>query len=341
MHGLCETKGVASLVAQSNSAKRTPTGIYDKTSVQKVRDFLWRRVALPHRIGMALAPRPPLILWPPSWSSPMAQNRRWVMNGFRYGRRQTRTCETIRHAGWARLFSPAGAAQVEGCTASANPELVSPRPLANLFLYVRTLMKIDLKSLVMGAVAPAYLIRVAGVTTKATRTRGLVLICCWLAFTVLIPRAYGQGTLNWHWNFDQSNYIVGPSDSIHLTATIFIRPDSPASFTGRVSITFQGSLFSLYDLDCGFCRDPRLRNVNLAPGESFPFTFGTLTPKSPIAPGTYRNMPDQPLLSFLSLTTHRSLDTPLVIQVVPEPSTLILGLLGMLSFCGWSFFKRK
>jgi len=87
-------------------------------------------------------------------------------------------------------------------------------------------------------------------------------------------------------------------------------------------------LFSLYDFDWG--QDIRLSDANIPPGGSLQFTFATLTPKSPIAPGTYRNLPDEPLIVFVALGTHRLPDSPLVIQVIPEPSILALGFFGML-----------
>jgi len=152
--------------------------------------------------------------------------------------------------------------------------------------------------------------------------------------------SHAQGFLDWHWSFDQANFTVGPSDSILLTATIFVRPESPAPFTGFASVTFQGSLFALYDFECGFCSDIRLSDVNIPPGGSMQFTFGTLTPQSPIAPGTYRNMPDQPLLLFVNHATHRIPDTTLVIQVVPEPSTFALGFLGILLVSATSLLRR-
>jgi hypothetical protein len=149
-----------------------------------------------------------------------------------------------------------------------------------------------------------------------------------LALTANPTPCRGQGFLDWHWSFDQATYVVGPSDSVLLTATIFVRPESLTPVTGRAAITFQGSLFALYDFDCGFCRE--LGGANIPPGGSLQFTFGTLTPKSPIAPGTYRNFPDQPLIEFQALDTRRISDSPLVIQVVPEPSILALAFCGML-----------
>jgi hypothetical protein len=47
------------------------------------------------------------------------------------------------------------------------------------------------------------------------------------------------------------------------------------------------------------------------------------------APGTYRPLPDQPLIEFQALGTRHIPDSPLVIQVIPEPSTLALGFFGI------------
>lgn len=168
----------------------------------------------------------------------------------------------------------------------------------------------------------------------------LVLVCCLLGLSAIPTPTQAQGSLDWHWNFDRTNYIAGPSESILLTATIFVRPESPAPFTGRLSFNFQGSLFAIYDFNCGFCQDVRLSDVNIPPGGSLQFTYGTLTPQSPIALGTYRNMPDEPLILFETHGTHHIPDTPFSIQVVPEPSTLALCFTGMLLISVKALFRR-
>jgi hypothetical protein len=145
-----------------------------------------------------------------------------------------------------------------------------------------------------------------------------------------------QGFIDWRWSFDQAEYVVGPSDSISLSATVFLRPEAPGPITGPASIIFQGTLFALYNMQLG---DPRLADVNIPPGGSFRFTFGRLTPKSPIAPGTYRNSPDQPLLQFDNVGWRIS-DSPLVIHVVPEPSPLALASLGFV-LVAVKYFARR
>jgi len=107
-----------------------------------------------------------------------------------------------------------------------------------------------------------------------------------------------------------------------------------------MTVSFNGSLFSLYDGDCGWCRDIRFTEANIPPGGSLQFTFATLTPKSSIAPGTYRNFPDQPLMESLSLHTRRIPDLPLIIQVIPEPSTLALACCGMLLLLAKPVLRR-
>jgi hypothetical protein len=192
-------------------------------------------------------------------------------------------------------------------------------------------MKIDLTSMQL----------VLGAAMKALRLRSLVLAGCLAGPMVFNTASYGQGTIHWHWTFDQASYTVGPSDSILLKASIFVLPESPGPFTGRVSGTFQGSLFELYDFDCGFCRDSRLGNVNISPGESFQLTFGKLIPKSPITPGSYSLLRDQPLIRFEDLATHRISDSLLIINVIPEPSSLALGFCGVLLVCLRNPWRRE
>jgi hypothetical protein len=143
---------------------------------------------------------------------------------------------------------------------------------------------------------------------------------------VSVSSSRAQGFLDWRWSFDQGTFVVGPTDPIVLSATIFVRPESPAPLTGRAIISFQGSLFHFFDLERA---SDRIGEVNIPPGGSLRFPFGTLTPKLPLAPGTYRNAPDQPLIDFPHLGTRHVSESPLVIHVVPEPSTLALALFGL------------
>ncbi len=139
--------------------------------------------------------------------------------------------------------------------------------------------------------------------------------------THLTP-CHGQGFSDWHWSFDQPTYVASPTESIVLTATIYVDADSPGPLMGPMSVSFNGTLFSLYDLSPNWPLS--FTEANIAPGESLQFAFGILTPKSPIPEGTYQNHPDQPLIESLPLSTRRIPDSPLIIQVIPEPSTVAL-----------------
>ncbi len=138
-----------------------------------------------------------------------------------------------------------------------------------------------------------------------------------------------QGFFDWRWSFQQSAFVVGPSDSIPLSATIFVRPEAPAPLTGRLRFSFSGSLFASYTMECAHCGDARLSDVNIAPGDSFSFDIGTLVPRFPLAPGMYRNLPDEPLIDFDAIFTRRIADSPLRIEVVPEPPALGFAFLGL------------
>lgn len=156
--------------------------------------------------------------------------------------------------------------------------------------------------------------------------RSFFLFFALLGIATHLTPGRAQGFSDWHWSFDQPTYVVGPTESIVLNATIFVDADSPGPLIGPMSVSFNGTLFSLYDLS--FNWPLSFTEANIAPGDSLQFTFGVLTPKFPLAEGSYQNFPDQPLIESLALATRRIPDSPLVIQVIPEPSILALA--------GWS-----
>lgn len=154
----------------------------------------------------------------------------------------------------------------------------------------------------------------------------LSLLGALLGIAMHLTPCHGQGFSDWHWSFDQPTYVVGPTESIVLTATIYVDADSPGPLIGPMSVSFNGTLFSYFDSTSNWPLS--FTEANIAPGESLQFTFAILTPKSPLPEGTYQNYPDQPLIESLSLATRRIPDSPLVIHVIPEPSTTALFVCG-------------
>jgi hypothetical protein len=160
---------------------------------------------------------------------------------------------------------------------------------------------------------------------RTMRLRLGVLLAVLFLATAMSNSSPGQGFADWSWTFDQPYNTGGPSDSILLTATISVRPNSPGPLVGHAVINFQGSLFTHFDFDYVTSSF----DANIPAGSSWQFTFGTLTPKSPVAPGIYRNLPDEPLIDFIQLGTRHISDGPLRIEVVPEPATTALMFLGI------------
>lgn len=162
------------------------------------------------------------------------------------------------------------------------------------------------------------------------RTHQRILLGVVCLFGPALSSRAAAPTAQWSWSFNQSAYTVGPHDSILVQATVY----NAAASTGHlrppgVSASFTGDFQKIYAFKFGTPGVPfgtEFLGLNLAPGESFQFNFGLLTPiGSSIAPGTYLAAP-----GFLNLDgTLRGAENRLQVTVAPKPSSVAL-----LSFAG-------
>ena len=158
--------------------------------------------------------------------------------------------------------------------------------------------------------------------------------------------------VNWNWSFDQNNLIVSPNDTAVLNAVLFNDVSSTAnityaSFSGASDSRITAN--SPYTFSFGPNGDffSQFGGINLAPGQSYNFVFGTETPMdSPVAEGT--SVQD---LASLSLGNFGTIAQNYQItvgegstSVVPEAPSLILmivGLMGIVVFTSKSRIKSE
>jgi hypothetical protein len=101
------------------------------------------------------------------------------------------------------------------------------------------------------------------------------------ALLVHTPFTWAISTLSW--SFDQTSFIVLPSDQIVVTATVRNSSDQPYTIPGSPA-SFSGDLQKLYD----FLWLGDLFNQTVPANGELQFTFGTLTPIGGcVPPGTY------------------------------------------------------
>lgn len=100
--------------------------------------------------------------------------------------------------------------------------------------------------------------------------------------------------LHWSWAFGDAPAVVGPTDKVYVPATIFNDATSTEHFAYRgAQVSGEFGLIG-YGLDFGrdiafpwTSFDAEMRGLDLAPGESYTFTFATLSPIGVVAPGIY------------------------------------------------------
>jgi hypothetical protein len=143
------------------------------------------------------------------------------------------------------------------------------------------------------------------------------------------PRqAYAQtGTLNWHWSYDNTRYVVGPTDEIVINATLFNETSSTITITPNFigGTVFTGPLQSKYDFQVPPEWGIQFSHISLHPGESFPFVWGRLFPIGGyVSPGSY--VSDFALfgVGFGSVGGSKQPQNSFTVQVVPEPCALVL-----------------
>ena len=145
----------------------------------------------------------------------------------------------------------------------------------------------------------------------------------------------------WLWSFDETEIVVGPSDSIILRATLFNTSLSTESITQVGGASFTGDLQKVWDFrfgPTGSSSDYPLQfaGLHVAPGESFSFILGILTPIGGSAPLGVHPFCCEAHLDFGSdtLSSEAPLNT-FQIRVVPEPPLLGLFGLGILLLLGY------
>jgi hypothetical protein len=139
----------------------------------------------------------------------------------------------------------------------------------------------------------------------------------------------------WWWSFNETHFVVGPTDSIAVEATVFNSPLSTESIMKIGGGSFTGDLQATYDFEWG-TNDPFL-GLSIAPGGHFSFLLGTLRPIGGSVPiGTYPFCCEAHLdFGSASSSTSQSPINTFEIQVVPEPSTWVLCGAGVLPLVWW------
>jgi hypothetical protein len=166
---------------------------------------------------------------------------------------------------------------------------------------------------------------------RAMKAKVLTALLTALSFGAVFD-VRAQATLNWHWDFDQSSYVVAPTDIIYLNATIV----NDASST--VDLIHQS--FMVFGIDPNYSPTPyqftfgrtnildfldQFNGMDLAPGQTLQIVWGRLTPNGgPVVPGTYEFGPSN--LAFEGGTTEYT--GGFEVQVVPEPASFLLLFVG-------------
>ena len=162
--------------------------------------------------------------------------------------------------------------------------------------------------------------------------RAVSIIALLLPFVLLCVPSTASADTIWSWSFDETTFIVGPTDSIVLHATLFNSPLSTEPLTERGGASFTGDLQKIYDFTWG--PDAQYSGLNVEPGDSFSFVLGTLTPIGGSVPiGTYPFCCEAHL-GFGSVSSSAFLPplNTFEIAVVPEPPIWALWSLGVLPF---------
>jgi len=160
-------------------------------------------------------------------------------------------------------------------------------------------------------------------------TRHISIIALVFPFVLMSVPCTASADAIWSWSFDETQFIVGPTDSIVLHATLFNSPLSTEPLTERDGASFTGDLQKIYDFEWG--SDAQYFGLNVEPGDSFSFVLGTLTPIGGSVPtGTYPFCCEAHL-GFGSVSSSAFLPplNTFEIQVVPVPEPPIWELCGV------------
>lgn len=189
------------------------------------------------------------------------------------------------------------------------------------------------------------------------RLRGLVIFCCLsLGLTVLPSTAHA--VLVWDWFFfPQATKTVAPNQSpISFEATIF------NSFFSNEHLTqsrlagagwFRDTIPATYDFEFGVPGTisffDQFAGMDLAPGDSLGFVFGTFTQVAgPASPGTYQSLggiglriPDSESVDSKQHAFGLNVTSPST-PIIPEPTSFILFSAALvLTICSRAIRKRS
>jgi len=111
----------------------------------------------------------------------------------------------------------------------------------------------------------------------------------------LIFSGSANATLTWNWSFGATPQVVGPTATVYIPATIYNSSSSTANlFISGYSASPQLGFTNTYVFNFGHdltfpwtSFTQTMQGLNLSPGQSYNFTFGTLTPQGVVPPGTY------------------------------------------------------
>lgn len=148
-----------------------------------------------------------------------------------------------------------------------------------------------------------------------------------------VPVAHAQGVVQWGWRFNSTDFYLQPHDGAEVTATVYVKADSPQSLmilgTGGA---FAGDFQKTYAFVFGHTGSDfgtELIGKTISPGQTVQLFFGSLSPiLPPINLGDYPA--DPALINFntnIGPTGGIQPDNSFVVHVVPEPGILGLFLL--------------
>jgi hypothetical protein len=141
----------------------------------------------------------------------------------------------------------------------------------------------------------------------------------------------------WWWSFNETNFVVGPTDSVVLQATVFNSPLSTEPIMRIGGGSFTGDLQATYDFEWG--PYPPFLGLSIEPGDQFSFLLGTLRPIGGSVPiGTHPFCCEAHLefgtaSSSVSLPPTNTFEIQVIENhVVPEPPTWALCGVGVVPF---------